>query len=127
MKRPRLHRCGAIYEMERDFHPKTRINPMGERKGYARHRMKGEGDDRMSFADLKQKDVINISDGRRLGKPIDVTFTENARIDAIVVPEGSQSLSSLFGKSRGGIQIPWERVHRIGDDVILVEIGSEAC
>ena len=80
----------------------------------------------MSFADLKQKDVINISDGRRLGKPIDVTFTENARIEAIVVPDGNQSLSSLFGKSRGGIQIPWERVHRI-DDVILVEIGTEAC
>ena len=67
----------------------------------------------MSFADLKQKDVINISDGRRLGKPIDVTFTENARIEAIVVPDG--------------IQNPWERVHRIGDDVILVEIGTEAC
>ena len=50
----------------------------------------------MSFADLKQKDVINISDGRRLGKPIDVTFTENARIEAIVVPDGNQSLSSLF-------------------------------
>ena len=81
----------------------------------------------MSFADLKQKDVINISDGRRLGKPIDVTFTENARIEAIVVPDGNQSLSSLFGKSRGGIQIPWERVHRIGDDVILVESGTEAC
>ena len=30
----------------------------------------------MTFGELKQKDVINICDGRRLGKPIDISLTK---------------------------------------------------
>ncbi len=80
----------------------------------------------MSFSELKQKDVINIPDGRRLGKPIDVTFTENACIEALVVPD-SFSLLGFIKQSKNGVAIPWERVRRIGDDVILVELNPEMC
>jgi len=80
----------------------------------------------VNFSDLKQKDVINISDGRRLGKPIDVTFTQGACIEAIVVPDAF-SLIGCFKQTKSGIQIPWDRVRRIGDDVILVEVNPESC
>ena len=80
----------------------------------------------MSFSELKQKDVINISDGRRLGKPMDVTFTENACIEALVVPD-SFSIIGCIKQTRNGVSIPWTQVRRIGDDVILVEIGQDAC
>ncbi len=80
----------------------------------------------MSFSELKQKDVINILDGRRLGKPIDVTFTENACIEALVVPD-SFNLLGFIKQSKNGVAIPWERVRRIGDDVILVELSPEMC
>lgn len=80
----------------------------------------------MSFSELRQKDVINIADGRRLGKPIDVTFTENACIQALIVPEAF-SLMGCLKSNKNGTAIPWERVRRIGDDVILVELSPDAC
>ncbi len=84
-----------------------------------------EGDGGVNFSDLKQKDVINVSDGRRLGKPIDVMFTESACIEAIVVPD-SFNIMNCLKQTRNGISISWSCVRRIGDDVILVELGPEA-
>lgn len=80
----------------------------------------------MSFSELKQKDVINVMDGKRLGKPIDVLFTEGACIEAIVVPDAFNIMTCL-SKNKNGIEIPWDRVRRIGDDVILVDINMESC
>ena len=80
----------------------------------------------MSFSELKQKDVINICDGRRLGKPVDVLFTEGACIEALVIPEAFNILSCL-NRNKSGIEIPWDRVRRIGDDVILVDINPDSC
>ena len=77
----------------------------------------------MSYSELKMKEVINICDGRRLGRPIDVVFTDQACIDALVVP-GQYSLKNVLKGFREGIVIPWRRVKRIGDDVILVELDA---
>ena len=76
----------------------------------------------MSFSDLKQKDVINICDGRKLGRPIDLILNENACVEALVVP----GVFSLLKPDRDGEIIPWRRVRRIGDDVILVEVEENA-
>ena len=78
----------------------------------------------MNFSDLKQKDVINICDGRRLGRPIDLVLNDHACAEAIVVPEGG-SLLGCLKPNRDGVAIPWSRIRRIGDDVILVEAESE--
>ena len=80
----------------------------------------------MSFSEIRQKDVINIRDGRNLGKPIDLVLNENACIEALVVPGESGGLFGFFRTNREGIAIDWHRVRRIGDDVILVEV-EQAC
>lgn len=83
----------------------------------------------MSFSELKMKEVINICDGRRLGRPIDLMFTEGACVEAIVVP-GQYSIRHMMRGFREGIIIPWSRIRRIGDDVILVELDAnffESC
>ena len=80
----------------------------------------------MNFSDLKQKDVINLCDGRRLGKPIDLVLNDRACAEAIVVPE-SNNLLGCLRPSREGIAIPWGRIRRIGDDVILVEAEGDYC
>lgn len=77
----------------------------------------------MSFSELRMKEVINICDGRRLGRPIDLTFSDAACIEAIVVP-GQYSVKNMFRGMREGIVIPWNRIRRIGDDVILVELDA---
>jgi YlmC/YmxH family sporulation protein len=74
-------------------------------------------------SDLKQKEVINISDGRRLGFICDVEIDlESGKIDAIVIP-GSGRLFGLIGKDNEFI-IPWERIKKIGEDIVLVDLDE---
>lgn len=78
----------------------------------------------MSFSELKQKDVINVCDGRRLGRPIDLILNERACVEAIVVPDSCGPFWFLR-PVRDGLVIPWNRIRRIGDDVILVELDEK--
>ena len=71
--------------------------------------------------DFKHKEVINITDGKRLGFVQDVTANlETGIITSIIVP-GSAKLFNIFSSSND-IIIPWEKIKCIGDDIILVEI-----
>ncbi|AFS78322.1 putative sporulation protein YlmC/YmxH [Gottschalkia acidurici 9a] len=73
-------------------------------------------------SDLREKEVINIRDGTRLGLIEDVEVNlEKGIIEAIIVP-GSGSIFSLFSKSRDYI-IGWRNITRIGSDVILVDLN----
>lgn len=79
----------------------------------------------MSFSELRCKDVINICDGRKLGKPIDLHFNAaNACVEALVVPGPTKLWTTIKGE-REGYTIPWSRIRRIGDDVILVELEPD--
>lgn len=74
----------------------------------------------LKTSDLKIKEVINVADGRRLGTITDIEIDlESGRLTAIVVP-GTGKFLGLFGKN-DDIIIPWEKIHKIGLDVILVE------
>ena len=71
--------------------------------------------------DFRQKEVINIKDGKMLGFVIDVDAElNNGSIKNIVVAQVGKVLKSLGGKNN--ITIPWSHVKLIGEDVILVEI-----
>lgn len=67
---------------------------------------------------FREKEVINICDGRRLGYVSDIEFNVcDGKITAICVPLPGGFLG-LGGKDR--LSIPWDRIERIGEDVILV-------
>ena len=71
--------------------------------------------------DFKHKEVINITDGRRMGYVQDVTADlETGIITSIIVP-GTNSKLRLFAGGND-IVIPWKNIKCIGDDLILVEI-----
>ena len=77
----------------------------------------------MTFSDLKRKEVINVCDGRRMGGVCDIILdVESCRLEAIVVP-GCISFWSTFTKSKN-IVIPWNRIRKLGDDVILVDAAG---
>ena len=78
----------------------------------------------MNFSELRLKDVINICDGKKLGRPIDIVLGEHACAQALVIPAKS-SLIGCLKQDREGVVIPWNCIRRIGDDVILVEFCSE--
>lgn len=79
----------------------------------------------MTFSDLKSKDVINMADGRKLGKPVDLVLNGGACVEAIVVPSPGGFLN-LIRQDKEGCLIPWSCVLRIGDDVILVDIPEDS-
>ena len=75
-----------------------------------------------SYAELKCKQVINVVDGKCLGRIIDVVLdVKTCKILGIVVPNPSCSVWSLF-KSGREIFIPFHCICKIGIDVILVEL-----
>lgn len=77
----------------------------------------------MGFSDLREKEVINICDGKRYGHPIDIELNDQACAVALVVP-GQTGWKGMLRGVREGIVIPWSYVRRIGDDVILVELNA---
>ena len=79
-------------------------------------------------SDIRQKDVININNGRRLGTIVDMNFSPDGRISSIAVP-GPFNFLNVFRGTRADVVIPWECIVKIGEDVILVRInepGGEA-
>jgi len=83
---------------------------------------KGEGGVYLlRVSDLRAREVINIIDGRRLGYIGDLDIDLDAgRVRGIVVP-GQGKLLGLFGRDND-VYIPWEKIVKIGADVILVDI-----
>ena len=70
----------------------------------------------ISYCDLKQNEVINVTDGKRMGRIVDLIISlDSCRVLGVVVP----SVKKLF-KSKEDIFIPWKNIRKIGDDVILI-------
>ena len=74
----------------------------------------------ISFCELRTKQVINIIDGKVLGRICDVVFSRtSSKVLGFVVP-GANSFSIFRKKS--DMFIPFERICKIGCDVVLVEL-----
>ena len=74
---------------------------------------------RCNSEDFREKEVVNVCDGKKLGCVAEIEFNVcDGRLTAIIVPvEGG----FLGLGSRDRIVIPWEKIVRIGEDVILVD------
>ena len=73
-----------------------------------------------STVDLREKDVVNLCDGSKLGCAQDFDFDVcSGKIVALVIAGDS----GIFGFSRKqDIVIPWENVQCFGEDTILVKL-----
>ncbi len=72
--------------------------------------------------DFRRKEVINITDAKRLGFVQDVCADlETGRITSIIVPGTNNKILNFFS-SENDIIIEWEKIRAIGEDLILVEI-----
>ena len=80
----------------------------------------------MRICELREKEVVNVCDGERLGNICDVDFEERTgRICSLIIP-GPCKVFGIIGRDSGHI-IPYECVKRIGADVVLVEVEASKC
>ena len=72
----------------------------------------------VSFTELRAKEVVNVQDGRKLGRVCDVVlcYPENRWL-GLVVPSGRG-----FGKKQE-LFLELKNIVKIGEDVILVNVG----
>ncbi|MDB5084311.1 MAG: sporulation protein YlmC/YmxH family [Bacilli bacterium] len=78
----------------------------------------------VKISELTAKDVVCISDGRRLGSIGDLDIDlETGLIQSIIIPAPSR----LFGMMSGGqdLVIPWSQIVKIGSDVVLVDLNPK--
>ncbi|MDD2189930.1 MAG: YlmC/YmxH family sporulation protein [Eubacteriales bacterium] len=78
----------------------------------------------ISTHDLKNKEVINIYDGKSLGYVYDIEVNlEKGIIEGIIVP-AQRSFFHFFSRGDDDYVIKWKDIKRIGDDVILVDVAG---
>lgn len=74
----------------------------------------------ISFCELRTKMVINVVDGKALGRIADIVFSrENSKVIGVIVP-GDKNFH-LWGR-KNELFIPYDRIMRIGLDAVLVEM-----
>ena len=82
----------------------------------------------LTYKELQKRDVINISDGRCLGRIIDATFSfPKGVLGGITVPgKNTNCIARIFDKSSLYIEV--SNIVKIGGDVILVNLNcGEVC
>jgi len=78
------------------------------------------------FSQLQCKEVICVTDGRRLGYISDIRLeVPEGMVMSIVVP-GPCRFFGLFGRQDDYV-IPWSCIRRIGPDIVLVDVKPEDC
>ncbi len=77
---------------------------------------------RMTFSELRCKDVINVCDGTRLGTISELEFDCcNGQICSLILCRGTGFFSFKHDQR---IMLPWNRLECIGDDAILVKLSQ---
>ena len=80
----------------------------------------------MRVTDLHCKEVICVSDGRRLGFVSDLEIKcPEGEVAAIIVP-GPCRFMGVLGRNDDFI-IPWSCIKKIGPDIILVDVRPDDC
>ncbi len=80
----------------------------------------------MKFTQLQCKEVICVSDGRRLGFISDVLVEmPEGKICAIVVPGPCRLLG--VASRQCDYHIPWHCIRKVGPDIVLVDANPDEC
>lgn len=74
----------------------------------------------MNLSELQDKEVIDISTGRRVGSIIDVIIDRKGGISKLLL-EDRKPTKRLFAQSKDNIDLTWNQIIKIGDDIILVD------
>lgn len=72
----------------------------------------------LRLSDLQSKKIINIVTGSNFGSIVDVIIDDGGNIKSLLIDQGK----SLFSLNReSDVNIEWNQIVKIGEDVILVK------
>lgn len=71
----------------------------------------------MRLSDIQDKDVVELKTGIKIGNIIDIKITTNGKIESLILEK--RKYVRLFSPS-DEIEIPFNKIERIGEDVILI-------
>lgn len=76
------------------------------------------------ISELRERDVVNVNDGRRLGLIRDLELElGKGEIKAVIIPAAG-GVWGKISRLRDYI-IPWEKIIKIGVDTILVDFPTD--
>ncbi len=75
----------------------------------------------MRLSDLQDKDIINLIDGRKIGRIIDAIIDDEGNISSLVIQK--TKIFSIIPNSNE-IEVKWNQIKTIGNDVILIDIKN---
>lgn len=78
----------------------------------------------MNLSDLQEKEVIDISTGKRIGAIIDIIINTTGTISKLVL-EDRRTSRKLFSNNKEDVYIDWKQIIKIGDDIILVDSKND--
>lgn len=76
----------------------------------------------MKLSELQKKDIINIKDGKKVGRIIDVEFDPSNGYMIKFVIERANFVRNLFSNTED-ISIKFTQIKKLGEDVILIDIS----
>ena len=74
----------------------------------------------MNLSDLQEKDIVNINDGKRVGKIIDARIDSDGKILFFIIDERRNIRNFL--NSSSDVNLSFDKIKKIGSDVILVDL-----
>lgn len=72
----------------------------------------------MRLSDLQDKDVVDLKSGIKVGNIIDIKINEEGYVTALILER--KRFSKLFSNN-DEIDIPFTKISKIGEDVILIK------
>ena len=72
----------------------------------------------MRLSDLQDKDVVDLKSGVKVGNIIDIKIDSNGVVTSLILER--KRFSKLFS-SNDEIDIPFNKISKIGEDVILLK------
>ena len=78
--------------------------------------------ERFNTSELREKEVVNLCDGTRLGSPSEFEFcVSDGKIASMIIPRPSGFLGLSHAND---LTIPWNKIECIGEDTILVRVNT---
>ena len=74
----------------------------------------------MRLSELQLKEIINISNGKRIGIIVDVVVSQNGNIEKLILEE---KRGRKFSKEE--YEVLWNQIIKIGDDIILIDTRNK--